>query len=114
MVTLKNPQSLLIASRSTRAAVSLWEPGFQNSIEGFNGLWQSKVWQRHHCRNLTALEDVSARYIAAHHAKTAVRREAAPARRRFPASFAFDLRAPLAGTMIFLRRSNERGEVNLL
>jgi hypothetical protein len=23
------------------------EPGFQNAIEGFNGLWQSKVWQRH-------------------------------------------------------------------
>jgi len=31
----------------------------------------------------------------------------------FWARFAFDLRAPLAGTMIFLRRSNERGEVNL-
>jgi len=90
------------------------EPGFQNSIEGFNGLWQSKVWQRHHCRNLAALEDVSARYIAAHHAKTAARRETAPPRRRFPLRFAFDLRAPLAGTMIFLRRSNERGEVNLL
>ena len=90
------------------------EPGFQNSIEGFNGLWQSKVWQRHHCRNLAALEDVSARYIAAHQAKTAARREAAPPRRRFPARFAFDLRAPLSGTMIFLRRSNERGEVNLL
>ena len=24
------------------------EPGFQNAIEGFNGLWQAKVWQRHH------------------------------------------------------------------
>ena len=90
------------------------EPGFQNSIEGFNGLWQSKVWQRHHCRNLAALEDVSARYIAAHHAKTAARREAAPARRRFPAPFTFDLRAPLSGTMVFLRRSNERGDVKLL
>ena len=90
------------------------EPGFQNSIEGFNGLWQSKVWQRHHCRNVAALEDVSARYITAHQAKTAARREAAPARRRFPARFTFDLHAPLTGTMIFLRRSNDRGDVTLL
>ena len=90
------------------------EPGFQNPIEGFNALWQAKVWQRHHCRNLAALKNVSARYIAAHRAKTAVRREGAPARRRVPARFTFDLRAPLAGTMIFLRRSSEKGAVNLL
>ena len=90
------------------------EPGFQNPIEGFNGLWQTKVWQRHHCRNVAALESVSARYIAAHRAKTAARREAAPQRRRFPARFTFDLHAPLTGTMIFLRRSNEHGDVNLL
>ena len=90
------------------------EPGLQNSIEGFNALWQSKVWQRHHCRNVTALETVSERYILAHRAKTAVRREAAPQRRRFPARFAFDLRAPLAGTMVFIRRSTAHGDVNLL
>jgi hypothetical protein len=90
------------------------EPGFQNAIEGFNALWQTKVWQRHRCHNVAALEGVSARYIAAHRAKTATRREAAPQRRRFPARFTFDLRAPLAGTMIFLRRSNEHGDVNLL
>jgi len=90
------------------------EPGFQNSIEGFNALWQTKVWQRHHCRNVAALESISARYIVAHRAKTAVRREAAPQRRNFPARFTFDLRAPLAGTMIFVRRSTEHGDVNLL
>ena len=90
------------------------EPGFQNAIEGFNGLWQTKVWQRHHCRNVAALESISARYIAAHRAKTAARREAAPQRRRFPPRFTFDLRTPLAGTMIFLRRSNQHGDVNLL
>ena len=90
------------------------EPGFQNPIEGFNALWQAKVWQRHHCRNVAALENVSARYIVAHRAKTYVRREAAPTRRRFPARFTFDLSAPLAGTMIFVRRSTEHGDVNLL
>ena len=52
--------------------------GVQNPVEGFNALWQAKVWQRHHCRNVAALERVSASYIAAHRAKTAARREGAP------------------------------------
>ena len=90
------------------------EPGFQNAIEGFNALWQTKVWQRYEFRNLADLESVSARYIAAHRDKTAVRREAAPRRRRFPPRFSFDLRAPLAGTMIFVRRCNAHGQVNML
>ena len=90
------------------------EPGFQNAIEGFNALWQTKVWQRHLFTDLNALQSISTRYITAHHAKTAMRREAAPKRRRFPARFTFNLHAPLAGTMIFLRRSNEHGEVNLI
>ena len=90
------------------------EPGFQNAIEGFNALWQTKVWQRHQFPDLAALGNISTRYISAHHAKTAIRRETAPKRRRFPARFTFNLHAPLTGTMIFLRRSNERGEVNLL
>jgi hypothetical protein len=29
------------------------EPGFQNAIEGFNGLWQSKVWRRQLYRRLS-------------------------------------------------------------
>jgi len=90
------------------------EPGFQNAIEGFNGLWQSKVWQRHHCDDIASLEAISERYIAAYRAKTATRREAAPSRRRFPARFKLDLGAPLRGMMIFVRRSTEKGNVNLL
>jgi hypothetical protein len=90
------------------------EPGFQNAIEGFNGLWQSKVWRRHHCDDVASLAAVSARYIAAYRAKTATRREAAPTRRRFPAKFKLNLSAPLRGTMIFVRRSNENGNVQLL
>ena len=90
------------------------EPGFQNAIEGFNGLWQSKVWQRHHCDDIASLEAISKRYIAAYRTKTATRREAAPTRRRFPARFKLDLGTPLSGTMIFVRRSTEKGSVNLL
>ena len=90
------------------------EPGFQNAIEGFNGLWQSKVWRRFRFPDLPSLETASARYIAAHRAKTACRREAAPERRPFPCAFRLDLSAPLIGLMIFLRRSDEHGDVHLL
>lgn len=90
------------------------EPGFQNAIEGFNSLWQSKVWRRHHFPDVPSLAAISARYIAAYRAKTAARRETAPSRRRFPAQFKLNLDAPLRGKIIFLRRSNENGNVHLL
>jgi hypothetical protein len=90
------------------------EPGFQNAIEGFNGLWQSKVWRRQRFPDLAMLKQVSARYIAAYRAKTAGRREAAPDRRPFPRGFRLELSAPLKGTMIFLRRSDDKGAVHLL
>jgi transposase-like protein len=90
------------------------EPGLQNAIEGFNGLWQSKVWQRHHCATIAALRRVSATYIKAHRVKTAHRRDDGPARRRVPKGFTWDATAPLRGSMIFIRRSDEHGAVNLL
>jgi hypothetical protein len=90
------------------------EPGFQNAIEGFNALWQTKVWQRHHFPAAEALAGVSARYIAAYRAKTAARRELAPKRRSLPKGFKLDLSAALKGTMMFVRRSSENGNVDLL
>jgi len=90
------------------------EPGLQNAIEGFNALWQSKVWQRHRCPDVATLEVVSARYIVAYRAKTAARRESAPKRRSFPKGFKLNLSAPLNGTMIFVRRSDDNGSVKLL
>jgi transposase len=90
------------------------EPGLQNAIEGFNGLWQSKVWQRHHCPTVADLRRVSATYIKAHRAKTAPRRDLGPARRQVPKNFTWNAAAPLRGSMIFIRRSDEHGVVNLL
>lgn len=90
------------------------EPGFQNAIEGFNGLWQSRVWQRHHCPDVASLRAVSQRYIVAYRGKTARRQEAAPKRRGFPRGFQLDLNAPLKGTIIYLRRSDDQGNVQLL
>jgi len=90
------------------------EHGFQNAIEGFNALWQSKVWQRHHCPDLASLVAVSGCYITAYRVKTAARREAAPNRSRFPKGFKLNLNTPLKGTMIYLRRSDDQGNVPLL
>lgn len=92
----------------------LREPGFQNAIEGFNGLWQAKLWQRHRFKDLNQLRGLSDRYISAHRARSAPRRELAPQRRPFPKSFKLDLNAPLNGTIIYLRRTDEAGRVHLL
>src|SRR3990170_6300180 len=90
------------------------EPGFQNAIEGFNGLWQAKVWQRHRFEDFAQLLATSDRYIAAHRARSATRREQAPSRRPFPSAFRFDPHAPLRGTIIFLRRTDDAGRAHLL
>jgi hypothetical protein len=90
------------------------EPGFQNAIESFNGLWQAKVWQRHHFEDFAQLLAVSARYIVARRARSLSRLDQAPARRTFPQGFTFDVNAPLTGTLIFLRRTDDSGCAHLL
>ncbi len=90
------------------------ETGFQAAIEGFNGLWQAKVWARFQHPSLGALQAQSARYVAAHRQRAAARIEAAPGRRPFPRGWRLDLQAHPQGRMIFLRRSNGQGEVQLL
>jgi len=90
------------------------EHGMQNLIEGFNALWQAKVWQRHHVPSLRVLQQVSDRYIVAHRARTADLAERAPQRRSMPRNFDLDLNAPLRGLMIFIRRTNQNGQVSLL
>ena len=90
------------------------ETGFQAAVENFNGRWQSKVWARFHHDSLTALQLQSARYLAAYRERAAPRMEGAPPRRPFPSSWQADPQAPLQGRMIFLRRTNEQGQVQLM
>jgi putative transposase len=90
------------------------EMGFQAAIEGFNGQWQAKVWARFHHESLHGVQAQSARYMAAHRQRRAARIEAAPPRRPFPRGWRLDLQAHPQGRLVFLRRSNERGEVRLL
>ena len=90
------------------------EPGFQNAIEGFNALWQAKAWRRHHVADIDHLQQVSAAYIAAYRNKSACRIDAAPSRAKFPNAFKLDLQAPLKGMAIYIRRTNDAGQVTLL
>jgi hypothetical protein len=90
------------------------EPGFQNAIESFNGLWQAKVWQRYHFEDFAQLLAASARYIVARRARSLPDRDQTPPRRAFPQGFSFDVNAPLTGTLIFLRRTDDAGGAHLL
>lgn len=90
------------------------EPGFQNAIEGFNGLWQAKVWQRSTFKDIAQVKAASVRYVSAHRARSSARRERAPKRRPMPPNFSLNLNAKLKGTMIFLRRTDEHGRAHLL
>jgi len=56
----------------------------------------------------------SDRYVEAARQRSAPRRDAAPPRRSFPAQWVLDLQRLLRGTVIFLRRTNDRGEAALL
>jgi transposase len=90
------------------------EHGMQNTIEGFNGLWQAKVWQRHRVANIADLQARSDTYIAAHRVRKRQRVDAVPQRRPMPGGFRFNPHAPLRGVMIFVRRTDQTGHVHML
>jgi hypothetical protein len=90
------------------------ETGFQAAIESYNGRWQAKVWRRFDHDSLRTLRRHSDRYVTAARVRTAARQDAAPARQPFPADWNLDLQKPLGGTVIFLRRTNQEGAVDLL
>ena len=94
------------------------EHGFQASIEGYNGLWQSKVWGRFEHESLAALRGKSATYVEAHRQRTVTRREAAPERPRVPEDWSLDLQAHPAenptARIVFIRRTDPAGAVRVL
>lgn len=90
------------------------ETGFQAAIENYNGRWQAKVWQRFEHQDLDGLSHQSDRFVAAARHRSAPRIDAAPPRHPFPKNWKFDLKLPLKGTIVFLRRTNGRGAVEVL
>lgn len=112
--TIGRVSRLCLALQITPVFAPPREPGFQNSIESFNGLWQAKVWQRFTFPDLNSLIEQSSRYIEARRTRNAPRLESAPQRRAFPQQFQFDPRQLLVGTLIFLRRTDGQGRVQLM
>jgi len=90
------------------------EMGFQAAIEGFNGQWQAKLWSRYRHRSVSGLKDRSARYVAAMRQRRTARQEQSPPRCAFPSNWRLDLQKHPCGKMIFLRRTDDRGRVNVL
>ena len=94
------------------------EHGFQAQIEGYNGLWQAKVWARYQHASLPDLVARSDAYVSAHRQRTAARQASAPSRRPFPAQWSLALQYHPAdypaARIVFIRRTDAVGRVQLL
>lgn len=90
------------------------ETGFQAAIESYNGRWQAKVWSRFEHVSLHGLSQRSAKYVAAARQRSRARIEAAPRRRPFPKRWRLDLQRAPQGTIVFLRRTDDRGRASVL
>jgi transposase-like protein len=105
---------LCLSLKVTPVFVPPREMGFQAAIEGFNGSWQSRVWARFVYEDLSQLQERSARHITALRRHRAARLEAAPGRRPFPPAWKLDLQTLVRGRLIYLRRTNATGGVEVL
>jgi putative transposase len=90
------------------------EMGFQAAIESYNGWWQARVWLRFHHASVADLCDRSGRHVTALRRHRLARIEAAPERRSFPAGWQLDLQATPQGRLIYLRRADGQGGVEVL
>ena len=90
------------------------ETGFQAAIENFNGRWQAKVWSRFTHASRHALQSRSAKFITASRRRAAARIENAPPRRPFPTNWKLNLQAVPEGCIIFLRRTDAKGQATVL
>jgi hypothetical protein len=88
------------------------ETGFQADIEGFNALWQAKVWKRAHHTSLPALQQLSDTFCAAYTTHRAARGEHSAPRRPYPVQEPTN--AITSGAIIYIRRTDEHGRVRLL
>jgi hypothetical protein len=91
------------------------ETGFQAAIENLNGRWQSKVWARFHFgRSRGALLSQSGKFVRALRRRCAQRITSAPPRVPFPENWQGNLHEITRGQIIYVRRTNDRGQVEVL
>jgi hypothetical protein len=90
------------------------EFGFQSMVENYNGTWQAKVWARFEHGSLSDLQACSDRYVTALRHHRADRIESAPGRRDFPKRWRLDLQSRPRGRIIYVRRTDGAGAVEVL
>ena len=90
------------------------ETGFQAAVESYNARWQTYVWRRFHHRTIEEVRKRSTKFVEAYRERLAARIEAAPGRQAFPPGFEDNINVPPRGQLILLRRTTEKGSVNVL
>ena len=90
------------------------EFGIQSSIESYNNRWQQKVWTRFQFETFKALQEQSERYVNAVRQKCRQRLESAPSRRPFPNDWQDPDLLERKGLIIYIRRTNLSGVLNVL
>lgn len=88
--------------------------GFQADIEAYNRRWQDAVWARFTYRNRDEVIAQSDRFVAAHRRRYAVRIEDAPTRKPFPKNWRLNLQQELNGSVIYVRETTDKGQVDVL
>ena len=112
--TLGTVIRLCLALGVTPVFAPVREHGLQNAVESANGRYQDKVWRRFHHAGLAELRKRSRAYEAASNLKNAAAIGEAPARRPFPGGGWLSLPSKAQGRVIFIRRTNEKSEVEVL
>jgi transposase len=90
------------------------EMGFQAAIESYNGWWQGRVWLRFQHASVADLCDRSGRHVTALRRHRLARVEAAPERRPLLVGWKLALQAKPQGRLIYLRRTDGQGAVEVL
>jgi len=103
-----------LSAEVTPVFVPPYETGFQAAIESLNARWQAKVWHRFHHDSLGTLCSRAARYATAYRRRLANRLEAAPTRRRAPSHWPNWTLTEPHGRIVYLRRTDTQGVVQLL
>ena len=88
--------------------------GFQSAIESYNGRWREKAWKRFVFTSFEEAQSYSDRYVAAANRKSKMRQAVAPPRRAFPMDWKEPTKLDRTGKIIFIRMTNNKGEVEIL
>ena len=112
--TLGTVVRLCLALGVTPVFAPVREHGLQNAVESANGRFQDKVWRRFHHASLSELQKRSRAYEEAYNLKNSKAIGEAPARSPFPKDSWLTLPSKAQGRVIFVRRSSEKGCVEIL